>query len=252
MQNRLFALAALLPCGLTAAPAAADISARYEFEQGGGSFNMAMTLEIDGNGNERVQMANQPGYMLILNDVIYMVNRGPTGVYVTRMDDFVTVFGEMSKRMGFDKAVAAMPESATEKPPVIAPMGQKVVNGRTGTAYGISVDGKGPVYALIVISDDPKLAPLGAAFVKSFAQSAGMANKMLPGLGSMGGYFGPDAALLKKGAPLSLVMMNLSDISFAEIDDGRFTLPSQPLSIEQIRQQFESFPAPPTLPVRAN
>lgn len=250
--RRLFVLAFWLACGQTAAAAAADISARYEFEGGPASLNMAMTLEIDANGNERVQMSNQASYMLVLGDVTYLVSRGPTGIYVARMDDVVTVLGEKSKSMGLDKAFAAAPENPAEKPPVMASMGPKVVNGRTGTAYGISENGKRPVYALIVISDDPKLAPLGVAFAKSFSQSSTLANKMIPGLGSIATYFGEDAALLKKGAPLSLVSMNLSEVSFAHVDDNRFVLPSQPLSIGQIRQQFESFPEPPTLPARAH
>ena len=248
----LFALSVMLVTGMTATPAAADLSARYEAQEKNAPFNMAMTLEIDSNGNERVQVAEQPTYLLVLNNVTYMVSRGPAGVYVMRLDDMVTVIGEVSKRMGIDKAFASMPKKVAEKPPAIASMGPKVVNGRTGTGYGISENGARPVYAFVVISEDPKLAPLGAAFAKSFAQSSVYANKMFPGFGSMGGMFGSDAELFKKGAPLSIVSMNLTDVSFAEIDDSRFALPGQPLSIDQIRQQYQSFSAPPTLPAARN
>lgn len=253
MKNRwLFTLASSLAVGLTATPAIADISARYEFEHNEMSINMAMTIEIDSAGNERIQMANQAGYMLILNDVPYMIIRGPAGVYVMRMDDMVTVIGEAAKRNGLAKAFASIPPDTTEKPPTMASMGPKVVNGRTGTAYGISEKGARPVLAILVVSNDPKLAPLGAAFVKSFAQSSSLANKMIPGLGNMAEFFGPGGAILKTGTPLSILFMNLTDVSFTAIDKGRFALPSAPLSIEQIRQQYESFPEPPTLPAPAD
>ena len=251
MKNRwLFALVSLLACGLTAAPAAADISARYELQDSQPSFDMTMTLEIDAGGNERIQMTQQAGYMLVLNEVTYLVARGPTGVYVARLDDLVTVMGEAAKRMGFADALANMPKSDQEKPPVLASMGSKLINGRAGTAYGISDKRARPVFALFVISSDPKLAPLGAAFVKSFAQSSSYANKMFPGLGTLTQMFGPNIEVLGKGAPLSMLSMNLTDVSFAEIDDSRFTLPAKPLTIDEIRQQYENFPTPPTLPSR--
>lgn len=253
MKSRaLSSFLAMAALTLAAAPAVADVSARYETEQRGSSLRMEMMLEIDSGGNMRVQMGAMPMYMLMLGSDMYMVARGPTGVYVVRIEDFATVAREFIDRM---ESVRDMPDGTAdpeaEQQRLVA-LGQREVNGRTGTAYGAPAHGDTPEYVQFVISDDPSLAPIGAAFVRSLVNSTETASRMIPGFGNIRNGLAPEMELLNRGAPLTMASMSLTDVSLEEIDDSRFALPAEPLTIDQIRAQYETFEAAPTLPRREN
>jgi hypothetical protein len=213
---------------------------------------MEMTLEIDSEGNLRTQVGEQANYLLELGGVSYLASRGPNGVYVVKMEDLAIILGEFSRRMGIDRGFESAIHATGEEWPNLVPLGQRVINGRSGTAYGVQPEGDNRPFDMLVISDDPTLTPLGAVFARSFETSKGMMSKMIPALGGMGGVFSSQMEALRKGAPLTILGLNLTDVSFDEIDDGRFALPSEPLTLDQIREQYRGFLAPPTLPARAN
>lgn len=240
--------AMLAAVGLTS-PVHADISARYEQERESAAFKMEMTVEIDGDGNTRLQTGQQPMYMLVIDGVTYVITRTPTGAMVVRMDDFVLVAAEFMAAMDIDNEFARSAPTPEASPDKLVPMGERVVNGRTGTAYGIAQESDEAGHELFVLSSDPELAPLQKLFMWSMETSRQSLVKMVPGLGSAN-LFAPFSNILSKGAPLKLMGMKLTDVSFAEIEDERFVLPATPLTIDQLREQYRAFPAPPTLPAR--
>jgi hypothetical protein len=87
----------------------------------------------------------------------------------------------------------------------------------------------------MVLSDDVRLAPLGRAWSRAFAS-----------IPNFGGMFGPAATpavrelgvLLAGHAPLQLGAIRLVDVSFDTVEPSRFTLPSAPLSREQVAERL--------------
>lgn len=241
----------LLAAMLGPVPALADVSARYEApKREHFHFKLDMTIEVDDGGNVRTQAGEQAAYVLILDGVSYWVGKDHAGLFVVRIDDMATVFGEMSLRMGFPGNEMDPKTEAEQSKEAYVAMGSREVHGRKGIAYGMSFRGKPPEIAEYVISDDPRLAPLGQVFAKSFKLSANSLTRMLPGSSLMAGAFEPIGELFKKGAPIQIMSQELTDVSFDPIDPARFRLPAEPLTIEQLRAQYEGFAPPPNLPPR--
>ena len=123
------------------------------------------------------------------------------------------------------------------------------MGGRKGIGYGIIPEnGAEPMYASIVVARDSNLAPLGQAI--AFVQDAS-----IKGMGSMGSMLGMMNAqmvdLLQAGAPLRMLNIELTDVSFDKIPEARLALPTEPLTLDQLRARVaEPVEPPPTLPAR--
>ncbi|WP_370178022.1 hypothetical protein [Alteriqipengyuania sp.] len=240
-------LASLTFAALPATPAHADIAGRYETVDDNALMNMEMTVEADENGAVRIQMANLGSYYLMSEGDLYLVTKDADDFVVVRMEDQLTVQREAMDRMG-----VKLPDSEdfiSDLKSKFAPMEPQTVGGRAGMAYGILNEKLGkPVYASIVISNDSALAPLGKAIVD--ANSASL--KGMGQLGTMLGMMGESMmALLEQGAPLRMLSVELTDLSFDPIPPDRFTLPAEPLSLEELRESLSvTIEPPPTLPPR--
>ncbi len=237
--------ASLLAAGVWATPAHADIAGRYETVDDDTHFQMEMTFEVDDVGNVRIQQGGSPSYYLLRDGEFYLVGRENGEPSVIRLSDAMVIAGETFDRMGARDAFDEVPEF---EPFNFSEMGPQTVSGRTGMAYGIVSDGNDePVWASLVIGDDPRLAPLGRAMAEAQASQ-------VSGMGSLGTMLqnlsGNMQEVLNKGAPLRWMSIELTDVSFDEIPAERFALPSEPISLEELRAASEPAPPPPTLPPR--
>ena len=231
--------------------ALADVSARYETMDDDAMIDMEMTIEANSNDSVRIQMAGQGGYYLLREGALYQVGKEAKGFVVMKVTDLLTVQQEIMAKMGARLPTFGDPASALETS--FAPMQPEIVGGREGIGYGIvSAQTPDPVYASIVIGSDPSLAPIGEAIALANSSS-------IKGMGDMGAMLGlmneEMAALLRKGAPLRMLSVELTDVSFADIPATRFELPTEPLTLDQLRERLDRSSAiepPPTLPPRKN
>ena len=236
--------AGLVGIASVAAPAHADIAGRYETVDDDTFVDMEMTLEINDTGQMRMQMKGMPGYYLLRDDDMYIVSWQSGETSVVRLADMMTIANEAFERMGVDNAFA---DKGDDEGFIYSEMGQQTVGGREGTAYGVvSEEGDEGVWASLVMSSDPRLAPIGQAMAR--AQEAQIRN-----MGSMGAVLQNMSAsmqdVLRRGAPLKIMTIELTDVSFDEIPDERFALPSEALTIDELREASRPAPPPPTLPL---
>lgn len=235
-----------LGLALLAGPALADVTGRFETVDEDALIDMEMTIEADDVGNVRMQMAGSSGYYLLLDGELFIVQRDADGSLVMRLSDAMTISLETADRMG----ASDLFKSAKDELPDwdLAPMGDVTVGNRQGVAYGVRPNpGEEPVHELMVISSDPQLAPLGQAIMR--AQEASL-NGMGQFRAILAQVSGELSAAIEKGAPLRMMQIELTDVSFDTIPAGRFELPAEPLTIEQLREQSLPYPSPPTLPPR--
>lgn len=232
---------------LLAAPAFADIAGRYETVEDGRTFDMEMTIEANDSGDVRVQMAGTAFYYLLRADEFFIVQRESDAFSVVRLGDMFAVQREVLDRMDWNEP--QLPAEALENDWAFAAMGDVTVGGRDGTGYGIVPEGANePMYASIVVGKDEALAPLGQAMAR--ANSAG-----IEGMGSLGtmlsGMNAEMAALFENRAPLRILTVELTDVSFDPIPEIRFALPAEPLTRDELRSRMaQTVEAPPTLPSR--
>ncbi len=229
---------------LLASPAAADVTALYEMADDSIPFEMTMTLEVSGKGDVRLQMANLPVYYLLLDGELYVVQRGLSGPHVIRMADQMQLQAELGETMFRGE----MPEATDSPSWQFAPMGKEQIHGRSGIAYGIvNEQNAEPVYALLVISNEPALAPIGDAMQSMNTAITGR----FSGTFAMLARANADMQeIIGSGAPLRISNLILTDVSTETIPGDRFALPGEPLTVEQLRAQLVPFEQPPTLPPR--
>ncbi|MEH6722413.1 MAG: hypothetical protein V7686_02690 [Qipengyuania sp.] len=237
--------AALVLVGVGSTPAHADIAGRYETVDEDAVMKMEMTIEADEHGNVRTQMPRLGAYYLVTDGEFYQVAAGKDGPLVIRLADLMTIQQEFAEEFFADR-----PEAWERQTETFAPMDEQTVGDRVGTGYGIvNEDNPEPQYALLVISDDAQLAPLGQALANS---NEAMADSM-SSWGAMGSVLrmmnDEMVAVLRKGAPLRMMSIELTDVSLDPIPPVRFALPAEPMTIEEIRARFSpDVEAPPTLP----
>lgn len=217
-----------------APPAWADITATYRAP----NFPMMMTVEIADNGDLRYQMSQGNAYGILKDDIDYMIESGPCGPVVSRAEDLVSV---QKEAMG--EFLSRFKDAPTPPDIQLVESGTREVGDRVGKAYYVTNDKGGPgAVPMLVMSDDPTLAPLGKAFAKQFGTSIGMMKGMI-----RTEQMSSVANVLSHGAPLLLFGgMELVGVSFDPIDPQRFTLPSAPVSRDDLRKRFASMPPPPT------
>lgn len=224
----------------------ADLSARYDTKfPGTDEIIKTMTIEINERGDLRYQLSDQALYGLVIDGVDYVVKRGPTGLYVIRIEDMVAA-AAASNAATISKLSEEIAKAPNESFFDFIENGAVEVNGRSGTGYAMKQeDGSPGLFNILVISDDPKLAPLGAAFAQQFRSSMRMAGGF--GLGNVEGPFSGVIEVIDKGAILSFSGMELSEVDFDPIDPQRFALPAEPITLEQAIALEMPFAIPPTL-----
>ena len=179
MQNR---LRGFFKCALTgiavaaACPAHADLSALYQTD----FVSMSMTIEVDDAGDVRLQMSpGSPAYYLVKGDKGYIVQRSPTGPYAMELDTYLKIqtealAGFADGMKDFENKSGGFPETE------FVSLGPAEVRGRAGTGYsmGFKSDKRAKStevadHAMLVISQDPQLAPVGTALMRFQRQADG-------------------------------------------------------------------------------
>lgn len=246
MKNAAVGLLALTIFAHAAQPAWADVAGRYENTDKNAVLDLEMTIEADASGNARIQMQRLGSYYLFRDNVLYTVTVSPEKTTVARISDVLAVQREALERLGWKDPPSAPPIEKVR----FAPMEEVVVAGRKGRAYGIiSDDHKKPVYGSIVVSDDSALQGLGKAIARANTSS-------IKGMGSMASMLQlmneEMLALLDRGAPIRMLSIELTDVSFDAIPAERFELPAKPLTFQEVRASSmpPEIPSPPTLPPR--
>jgi hypothetical protein len=233
---------------LLTSPAFADVAARYETTEEDPFIDMEMTFETDDAGDVRLQMAGQASYYLLSDGEAFVVSRGSTGPTVVLVSDLLTVQSEILQRMGVSDRLGQIsdPDPSLE----FHETGPETVGLWQGTGYSLGPPTSGsPAHASLVLSEDPRLAPLGQAM-------AALQKETTSGMGQFTALFAQFGSayeeLLSKGTPVRWLQLELTDISFEPIDPARFALPAPPITIDQLRAESAPLPPPPTLPPRGS
>lgn len=211
------------------AQASADITANYV----GPNAALTMKVEVASNGDVRGATSNPNSYFITRDGHGYVVQASFNGPAVIRVEDMAIVMAEQMKKL-----MPEMPAGADKDPPafMLTKGGIVTIRGRQGTAYymGSKISKSPTDKPVIVISDDPKLAPLGVAMQHQFDMSVTMMGPML-------GKTSPFKAMqdiLKTGAPLVFTGMELDTINTDPIPAAHFALPAEPLSLEGVRKNM--------------
>jgi len=210
------------------AQASADVTANYV----GPNAALTMKVEVASNGDVRGGTSNPNSYFITRDGHGYVVQASFNGPAVMRLEDMAIVMAEQMKKL-----MPQMPADADKDSPAFALTkgGIVTIRGRQGTAYYMGKISKSPMEKpVIVISDDPKLAPLGVAMQHQFDMSIGM-------MGPMFGKANPFKAMqdiLKTGAPLVFSGMELDTINTDPIPAAHFVLPAEPLTLEGVRKNM--------------
>ena len=216
-----------------ATPALADMTANYVGPNGA----MTMKIEIASNGDVRGQTGAPNAYFITRDGHGYMMQATFDGPAVMRVEDMATVMSEQMKKM-----MPNMPPPKGKDVPsfALAKGGEVTIRGRKGIAYymGIAKDGKPIGDAIVVISTDPELAPLGVAMAHQFSMSIAMMGQVLGGSNPWKGM----QDVLKTGAPIVFTGLQLDTVNHDLIPAARFVLPAEPLKIDEVRKTMGAGP----------
>ena len=221
------------PCALAwlaiagASPAAADMTATYSAPH----VSFSMKVEIDDNGDVRGQVTGQSQYFVTRGGEGFLIQTTPKGALVTRVEDVAAIMAEQW-------AALSPPEDLAEELPALnlIESGTATINGRTGRAYfGKGRDGKLSPGPVVVISDDPHLAPLGKAMARQFAMSNVM---MAQALGEVPPFAREMQRILETGTPLLFSGAELQSVEISPIDATRFELPKRPETSDEVRARL--------------
>jgi hypothetical protein len=205
---------------LCAAPARADVTARYVADQGGAPL---MTIEVNDKGDARVSMGSREA-ALTIDGVSYVLAADLAGAYAVRQDDWVAVQGE--------GAPARLPDRTKAAFDIVAG-GTETVNGRTGTLWSIRPHGMprtAGTLADIVISTDPALAAIGRAYAARIAASTNASGET----GNVADFDSKILAILAKGTMIRLPRaMRLDSVDNAPVPASQFALPGPLLTRAQ-------------------
>lgn len=238
-------LGAIAAC-FAAAPAAADVTARYASSFGRGP---AMTIQVNDRGDSRISTGNQMAVVTIGGES-YLLEADLSGIYAVRVEDAMAamreMFSAMSGEAGFPTPPPPSPDEALE--PV--EQGRETVAGRVGTVWSLRPHGAtaapGPNGFDFVISSDPDLAPVGRAFARQYGgMSEGMAAMLGPGRGGPGSLFAASRAILERGTMIRMGrMFRLDAVETGPVPASAFALPAAPLTRAQYAER-KGWGAPP-------
>ena len=213
-------LAAIFAALLIAAPASADITARYAQWNG----EPPMVVQVSDIGESRITVTE--AVYVTTGGVDYMILEDAGGQFVVRQQDFLGMMADLLRA-----APAAAPPGAP--PPTIAESGTETLAGRAGTVFLIS-DPRHPSDRFdLVISTDPELAPLGRAIGSLVGIFGITMSRTSPTLGAALSDLVGRGALLRFGP-----LWRLESLEVEPVPQSAFALPSAPLSPEALRARF--------------
>lgn len=251
-MRRPFLIAALVGT-LMASPASADVTVRYRAippanAAANARANMPdLTVSADDAGKSRIEVqapgtpaagARQPGVALITrDDVDYVAFSGPQpGMQIIgRMDDAMALAAQFATPLLRGSARDGVNEVMRQRVEII-PVGPEMVSGIAGNLYRIVVvngETRSPPLEMVVATD-PRLAPVGRAFVRMFDA---VRPAVIAGVGGEPQVLAAARAMMTLGAPLRIgTFVRIEPIDTADVPDSQFALPGPVMSREQLQQ----------------
>lgn len=203
-------------------PGHADVKATYA-----GEGRVSMVVEVADDGSTRIEMNSggrlESGYILIRDGKAYQVDPGAGGPVATSVEAQDYLFQEAVKRG--EIIFSSDRTKKKNRAPLSVKAGEDVrVAGFSGTRYAlVGSDAPG-----LVLSDDPRLKPLGNALGYLVTQDG----KQGPGDEALAA-FGP---LLANRGVLSFFGQELGQIGFDTIDPARFVLPANVVTLADVQE----------------
>lgn len=258
------ALFATLALGL-AAPALADVTARYTVTPPaaaapGGAAGAAatpavppagmpvLTVSADNGGQSRLEAgAGGQSILLITREGVgYFVAPSPQGPIIGRQADMIALMTQFAGAMATGPGRAGLDHMRAARIEVAA-RGSETVAGVRGTVYALTfVDGanRSPPQE-VVMSTDPRLAPVGREIVRLF--ELGRA-PLVAIAGSEPQVYTAIRELLGRGTPIRMGPgFRLASVSTASVPASTFALPGPVLTAEQLLGRLMAMrpPSPP-------
>lgn len=214
-------------------PASADVKARYTGQSG------AALIEVDANGDARMGGEDEQSYSLFTASGDYVVFKRDGALVAARYADFHAVLNAITSTFaGPASSEAERPDAAPAVPPLVK-VGTEKIAGYDGTRFELPVQSGPRAYA--VISDAPELRPLGRAMARLLDQmptfEQAMTGSRPPALSALVHALDSAALLRMDGA------FTLAEVSFAELPDERFAVPTTLLSRDQVEKMLMPDPA---------
>ncbi len=201
-------------------PAHADIRATYRNAEGA-----TITVDVADNGNSRIDFSGQPFFLIIREGVSYIAYRPPATPFVARTNDLQTLISERAGPLNYPMTHQALVERGTF-----------AVAGRTGRAFWLNIP-EPQTRPVFVLSTDPALAPLRLPMAEQMDfsfDSIRMTNGEIPSVMLQ------MRRELDAGAPLIFVGYFLERVTHDRVDEARLALPSEPVSMDQLRAGIPS------------
>ncbi len=223
----------ILLLALLLAPVAAHAGQRATFT---GRDGRNMIVEVGDNGDARIGEANAADHVLLVGGEAYVIGNEAGKLRVARLTDIVAVIDSVVSPIFGDLFTRPMtgpqPLSAFR---IVPEETRRTVGGREGRVHQVyGLDDEHPDKPVtFVISDDPKLAPVGKA-VENYLISS-----LLPGAVFLGPAAGEMAGEIRRvfalGTPLEQQgVFTLQAIETADIPAARVALPAPPMSREAL------------------
>ncbi|HYJ52114.1 MAG TPA: hypothetical protein VEW04_02995 [Allosphingosinicella sp.] len=209
---------------LGAAPAAADITARYrQAVEGQGD----LMVQVSSRGESRMTVAEAT--YITRDGVTYMALTDGTGSFVVRQQDFLALMADLLRATG----EPAPPANAARV--TISEAGAESVGGRPGRLFRIGNPAIPSDMFEVVISDDAGLAPLRGVMLAHLAPFFDTMGRSSPGLAEA------LRDLLGRGALLRLgPLFQLESIDTAPVPSSAFELASPPISHETLAERLQA------------
>lgn len=211
----------LILAALSPVPAMADVRATY----GSRSPGSVLTVEVDGSGAARASVSGHDAELIQSQSgqqfIVATVDGKPN---VMRMSDIMAVLKERN-------AIRPKRSFSGERGVFVA-SGSSVVNGNNGQVfkYQSARESTPQTKGAVVISDDPRLAPVGRLLASVFdtVMTAMSADALEPSVQFVD--------LLKSGTLIDLQgVATLLKVDTPDLPADRFVVPAEPLSLEAVR-----------------
>lgn len=198
--------------------ARADMTAYYRHRDGGST----MRIEVAEDGDSRLEVSGEMWRLIHKDGVSYVIYSLPGGPLVARVEDLQRLAAER----GGEPPRLEISEMR------ILPQGQTRIGEHSGRAYHFMTR-EGPTSRpQIVISSDPALRPLGPAWLRQIDFTIAM-------LRSRGAPVPASIRQIREivasGAPIYYGGQQLHRIDRSDIAEDRFRLPTEPMTLEQLR-----------------
>lgn len=217
----LVAFAFIISLSIASGTAYADMRATYRNAAGA-----TIVVEVAADGDARIDFSGQPFFLIVRDGVSYIAYRPPATPFVARSGDLQTLIQERSGPLSYPLA---------DQMPLVE-RGTFEVAGHVGRAFWLNIPEpqSRPVF---VLSTDSTLAPLRLPLVEQMDFS-------INSVRMTGGEVAPAMLQMRRelnaGAPLLVAGYFLEGITNDRIDSARLELPSQPVSIDQLRAGIPS------------